>query len=119
MMTDVGDLLEIDMSLRGASWVQTVTDLRTKQSVELGVDLKSQVQNIGMWVVEVPSGSTVRPSADTIFTKSVLTFASPVASCQPTQAGGADSFSAPVRSRDGLSCCFDEIVLRANRGTSR
>lgn len=115
MMTEVGDLLEIDMSLRGASWVQTVTDLRTKQAVDLRLDLKGQIQNIGMWVVEVPSGLTVRPSADVVFTKSVLTFSSPVKSCQPTQAGSADSFSAPVLSRDGMHCCYDEIILRADR----
>jgi hypothetical protein len=68
-----------------------------------------------MWVIEVPSGETIRPSEDVVFTQSVLTFASPVTTCQPTQAGATDYFSAPVLSPDGLHCCYDEIILRAER----
>jgi hypothetical protein len=115
MMTEVGDLLEIDMSVAGSAWTQTITNLRTMETVDFTIDLKNQVQNAAMWVVEVPDGTSIRPVEDTVFTDSVLTFEMPVASCQPTQAGANDYFSAPVRSSDGLYCCYDKIILRAQR----
>ncbi|MBN1653571.1 MAG: hypothetical protein JXA30_07320 [Deltaproteobacteria bacterium] len=115
MMTEVGDLLEIDMSVEGSAWTQTITDLRTMEIVDFTIDLKNQVQNAAMWVVEVPDGTSIRPVEDTVFTDSVLTFEKPVSSCQPTQAGANDYFSAPVRSSDGLHCCYDKIILRAQR----
>jgi len=110
-MNDVGDLLDMDMSLKGSQWVQTVTNQRTGKSVEFAIDLKGQVQNWATWAVEVPSGETISPVEDTVFTRSVLTFSKPVTSCQPSQAGSKDKFSAPVLSQDGLHCCYDEIVL--------
>lgn len=115
MTTEVGDLLEIDMSVDGTAWTQTITNQRTMTSVDFTIDLEGQVQNSAMWVVEVPSGETIRPVEDSVFTDSVLTFASPVTTCQPTQAGTTDDFSAPILSPDGLHCCYPTIILRAER----
>jgi hypothetical protein len=115
MDTPVGDLLEIDMSVKGTNWIQTITNVGTQKTVDFTIDLKGQVQNIAMWILEVPSGESIKPAEDTIFTESVLTFNTPVTSCQPTQAGTTDYFSAPVRSPDGLHCCFDKVILRAKR----
>ena len=115
LSTEVGDLLEIDMSVNGTAWTQTMTDLRTMESVDFTIDLEGQVQNNAMWIIEVPSGETIKPSEDVVFTQSVLTFSSPVTSCQPSQAGKTDYFSAPVLSPDGLHCCYDKIILRAQR----
>ena len=115
LATEVGDLLDIDMSVNGAVWTQTTTDRRTMETVDFAIDLKGQIQNDAMWIIEVPTGETIRPSEDVVFTQSVLTFASPVESCQPNQAGAADHFSAPVLSADGLHCCYDEIILSAQR----
>jgi hypothetical protein len=113
--TVVGDLLEIDMSVKGTNWTQTITDVASMKSVDFTIDLKGQVQNNAMWVVEVPSGETIKPVDDVVFTQSVLTFSAPVTSCQPSQAGTTDYFSAPVLSPDKLHCCYDKIILRANR----
>jgi hypothetical protein len=115
MPTEVGDLLEIDMSVKGTAWTQTITDLKSMKTVDLTIDLKGQVQNWATWAVEVPSGESIKPTEDVEFTDNVLTFEKPVTSCQPSQAGEADYFSAPVLSSDGLHCCYDKIVLRADR----
>jgi len=115
LSTELGDLIAMDMSVKGTDWTQTMTDLRTMKTVDFTIDLEGQVQNNAMWIVEVPSGLTVRPAEDVVFTQSVLTFSSPVTTCQPNQAGKTDYFSAPVLSRDGLHCCYDEIILRAQR----
>jgi hypothetical protein len=111
MLTEVGDLLDTEISLRDGKWVQTIVNTRTMKSVAFAIDLKGQVQNWATWAVEVPSGETIVPAADTIFTQSVLTFSAPVTTCQPSQAGTKDSYSAPVLSADGLHCCYDKIVL--------
>jgi hypothetical protein len=115
MDTEVGDLLQIDMSLKDNKWVQSITDLRTMKTVDLTSDLKGQVQNWATWAVEVPSGETIKPAEDTIFTQNVITFTSPVTSCAMSQAGEADYYSAPVLSPDGLNCCWDKIILKAAR----
>jgi hypothetical protein len=117
MTTEVGDLLEIEIFGKGNDWTQSVLDLRTMQKVDFTIDLKGQVQNWATWAVEVPSGETIKPADDTVFTQNVLTFQMPVTSCQPSQAGSADYFSAPVLSSDGLHCCYDKIILRASRST--
>jgi len=103
------------MSVKGTVWTQTITDNHTMKSVDLTTDLKGQVQNWATWAIEVPTGETIKPVDDVVFTGSVLTFSTPVTSCQPSQAGTVDYFSAPVLSTDGLHCCFDKVILRANR----
>ena len=81
--------------------------------VDFTVDLKGQDQNWAIWDIETPG--TSKPAEDTLFEKSVLTFTSPVTSCQPTSAAEADYFSAPVLSPDGLNCRFEKIILKLQR----
>jgi hypothetical protein len=112
MLTNVGDVLDIEISKKGTNWIQTIVNTTTMKTVDFTIDLKGQVQNWATWAVEVPTGETIAPAADTVFTQSVLTFSAPVTSCQPSQAGAQDFFSAPMRSTDGLHCCYDKIILR-------
>jgi hypothetical protein len=113
MDVDVGDRLVMDFSLEGDDWTQTVTNLSNMKKIDFTIDLKGQDQNWVIWDIEVPSQA--RPAEDTIFEKSVLTFTQPVDSCQPTSAAEVDYFSAPVKSPDGLHCCFEKLVLKQMR----
>jgi hypothetical protein len=116
--TSLGDWLEIDMFVKDAKSVQTVKNVQMNKTVDFTIDLKGQVQNEAMWLIEVPSGSSVRPAEDTIWLQNVLTFSQPVTSCQPRSRGSADYFSAPTLSTDGLHCCWDKIILKANRSAT-
>lgn len=62
-------------------------------------------------------GDESEPSKATIFTQNVLTVEKPVqlSTCQPSQAGSTDYFSAPILSKDGLHCCYEKIILKAMR----
>ena len=55
----------------------------------------------------------VAPVEDVVFTQTVLTFATPVTSCQPNTRGPNDYFSPPQASSDGLHCCISKVILRA------
>jgi hypothetical protein len=105
------------MSVKGTEWTQTILDLSTMKSVDFTIDLKGQEQNWATWAIEVPRGETIMPSDEVVFTDSVLTFKSPVTSCQPSQRRPDDVFSAPVLSTDGLNCCYDKIILRGSGWT--
>lgn len=109
----VADRLYIDFALEGTEWTQTVLNLTTMKKVDFTMDLEGQDQNWVIWDIETPTSS--RPAEDTFFEKSVLTFTSPVTSCQPTSASEVDYFSAPILSLDGLNCCFEKIILKAMR----
>ena len=113
--TALGDWLEIDMFLKDAKQAQTIKNVQMNKTVDFSIDLKGQVQNEAMWLIEVPSGSSVKPVEDTIWLQNVLTFKQPVTSCQPRSKGAADYFSAPTLSPDGLHCCWDKIVLKSTR----
>lgn len=115
LTTDVGDLLEIDMFLKDEKWVTTIKNVQMDKMVDYTIDLRGQVQNEVMWLIEVPDRSSIRPVDDTIWLQNVLTFAEPVTSCQPDRIGSNDYFSAPILSPDGLHCCWDKIILRAER----
>ncbi len=111
MTVAVGDDLDLVFALQGTSWTQTVTNRRTSQSVSYAIDLLGQGQNMAEFVVEEYSST---PVSDVIFTSSVITFASPAkTACQPAQRGVEDYFSAPRASADGLRCCIDKVILRA------
>jgi hypothetical protein len=112
LSTEVGDSLQIDMSVKGTAWTQAILDLTTMKSVDFTIDLKGQEQNWATWAIEVPAGETIMFTDQVVYTDSVLTFKSPVTSCQPSQRGPSDSFTAPVLSPDGLNCCYDKIILR-------
>lgn len=113
MHVGVGDRLYIDFTVEGTEWTQTVVNLANMEKVDFTIDLEGQDQNWAIWDIETPSSS--RPAEDTVFEKSVLTFTSPVASCQPTSADEVDYFSAPILSPDGLHCCFEKLILKAQR----
>ncbi len=111
MNVDVADSLNISMTLSGTSWVQTVTDVRSGQSVTYALDMMGQIQDIAEFDIEEYSQA---PVADVIFTSTALTFASSQpAACQPEARGTNDYFSAPQASSDGLRCCVQTLILRA------
>ena len=115
MSVDVGDLLEIDMFLKDEKWETTIRNVMMEKTVDFTMDLQGQVQNEVMWLTEVPDGSSIRPVDDVIWTQNVLTFKEPEETCQPNRIGSNDYFSAPVLSPDGLHCCWDKIIMRAER----
>ena len=98
MDVDVGDRLYIDIAVDGTEWTQTVLNLANMKTVDFTMDLKGQDQNWVIWEIETPGYS--KPIEDTIFEKTVITFTSPVTSCQPTSAFEVDYFSAPILSVD-------------------
>jgi hypothetical protein len=111
MSVAVGDDLDLVFVLKGTEWTQTITNRRTSQSVAYTIDLLGQGQNMAEFVIEEYSS---KPTSDVIFTSSVITFASPAkTACQPAQRGVNDAFSAPRASADGLRCCIDKVILRA------
>lgn len=113
MDTQVGDRLYIDFANKGTEWTQTVVNFANMKKVDFTIDLKGQDQNWVIWDIETPGSS--RPAEDTYFEKSVLTFTSPVTSCQPSSAPEVDFFSAPILSPDGLNCCYEKMILKAKR----
>lgn len=111
MNVSVGDTLDMRFALSGSDWTQTVSNRRNAQSVTYTVDLLGQAQGAAEFVIEEYSS---KPLADVIFTSSVITFASSAKSaCQNLQRGTNDYFTAPRASADGLRCCIDKVVLRA------
>src|SRR6185437_548303 len=46
MSVAVGDTLDLDFSLAGTIWTQTVTDAQTGQSVSYSIDMMNQAQNL-------------------------------------------------------------------------
>jgi len=111
MNVAVNDTLDMHFALSGTDWVQTVTNRRNSQSVTYSIDMLGQAQGMAEFVIEEYSS---KPTSDVIFTSSVITFASAAKSaCQPSQRGTNDYFSAPRASADGLRCCIDKVILRA------
>jgi hypothetical protein len=113
MDVGIGDRLYIDIAVKGTAWTQTVLNLANMKKVDFTMDLKGQDQNWAIWDIETAGSS--KPSEDTYFEKSVLTFTSPVTSCQFTTASEVDYFSAPVLSPDGLNCCYDKMIMKVKR----
>jgi hypothetical protein len=111
MSVAVGDTLDMDFSLAGTIWTQTVTDVQTGQSVSYGIDLMNQAQNLAYFVIEEYSSA---PVSEVIFMDTTITFASPDSGdCKLAMRGQTDYVSVPVPSSDGRSCAIQEIILRA------
>ncbi len=111
MNVAVGDSLDMLFASSGTDWTQTVTNGRNSQSVSYTIDMLGQAQSTAEFVIEEYSS---KPVSDVIFTSSIITFASAAKSaCQPVQRGTNDYFSAPRASADGLRCCIDKVILRA------
>jgi hypothetical protein len=113
MNVAIGDALDMEFSLTGTTWKQTVMDEQSMKAVDFSIDLKGQAQNWATLAIEIPQGSSVYPVEDVVFTNTVLTFAAPASSCQPNQRGPNDYFSAPQASTDGLHCCIAMVTLRS------
>ena len=111
MSVAVGDTLNLDFSLAGTIWTQTVTDAQTGQSVSYSIDMMNQAQNLAYFVIEEYSSA---PVSEVIFTDTTITFASPDSGdCKLAMRGQTDYVSVPVPSSDGRSCAIQEIILRA------
>ena len=111
MSVAVGDKLDMDISLSGTIWTQTVTDERTSMSVAYSIDMMNQAQNLAYFVIEEYSSA---PVSEVIFTDTIITFGSAdAADCKLSMRGQNDYVSVPVASSDGLTCTIQEIILRA------
>ena len=111
MSVAVGDTLNLDFSLAGTIWTQTVTDAQTGQSVSYSIDMMNQAQNLAYFVIEEYSSA---PVSEVIFTDTTITFGSPDSGdCKLAMRGQTDYVSVPVPSSDGRSCAIQEIILRA------
>jgi hypothetical protein len=113
MSVNVGDDLEIAMTLSGTTWNQKVTDTQTGKSVSFAINMQGQAQNFLYFFIE---GYGQFPVGAVLFFNTTVTFATvPSNSCTLTTAGGAsdprDSFSKPVVSHGGLQCSISEIKL--------
>lgn len=112
MNVNVGDVLDITMTLEGTAWKQQVKNLSNGRSVSYSLDLRGQDQMRAIFDIELVSRT--KPVSDVVFTETSLTYAQPVRSCAPS-AQGANDFIARARiSPDGKKCCIDKITLRAS-----
>jgi hypothetical protein len=113
MKVEVGDKLDIDMTLNGTKWTQTVTNQRNGESVDFTNDLQGQKQQWLLHQIEVPTST--KPIDDVIFTSiSAKLSASQPKACFPNAKGTNDYFSPPRASADGQTCCIAKIILRAS-----
>jgi hypothetical protein len=111
MSVNVCDTLDIDMVLSGTTWIQTITDEQTNQTVSYSIDMKNQAQNLAYFVIEEYSST---PVSEVIFTDTVITFdTSDAADCKVSLRGQTDFVSSPTASTDGLQCSIPQIILRA------
>jgi hypothetical protein len=113
MKVDIGDKIEIAMTLKGTNWTQRLTNQKNGQSVDFTYDLKGQKQQWLLHQIEVPTST--KPTDDVIFTNIVAKLSkSQPKSCAPN-AKGANDYFAPARvSADGTTCCISKIILRAS-----
>jgi hypothetical protein len=108
----VGDPLDITMSLSGTVWSQTVVDRQSRQQSTFSQDLSGQAQDWALFKIEVNTQTV--PTSDIVFTSTTLTLAaSDPNACQPTKRGANDYFATPLVSADGTKCCVSRIILRA------
>ena len=108
----IGDLLDITMSLSGTAWTQIVADRQTGQKSTYNIDLMGQAQDWALFKIEHPTQN--EPTSDLVFTSTMLTFgASDPMACQPNVRGTNDYFAPPQISTDGTKCCVSRIALRA------
>lgn len=113
VLTEVGDQLQMDITLDGTQWLQKVIDVDTKKSTEYTLDLQGQAQGRAFFVIELQTNA--KPTEDIVFTKSVLTMAMPQPeACTPLRMGMRDYASKARVSADGKHCCIDRVVLRAD-----
>lgn len=112
LRVDPGDVLAIDMVLKGTEWTQIVTSTKSGKSVDFTIDLKGQEQGRAIFDIELPTAN--KPTEDVLFTSTVLTYTTPLTrACAPVSQGATDYVSKARLSKDGLHCCVDRMALRA------
>ena len=109
---DVGDRLDLDMRLDGTNWDQTVVDLSSQKMTKFRIDLRGQRQQRALFWIELKTSA--KPTEDVIFEDIVLTMRMPEPGACALNNGGMNDYVSKSRvSADGLHCCIDRIVLRA------
>jgi hypothetical protein len=110
---DVGDRLDLDMRLDGTNWDQKVVDMNSQKSTTFRIDLRGQQQQRTLFWIELKTSA--KPTEDIIFEDVVLTMRTPEpGACVLNNRGMNDYVTKSRVSADGLHCCIDRIVLRAN-----
>lgn len=113
MRVEIGDQLDILMSLAGTIWTQTITNKSNGKSVSFARDMKGQKQQ---WLINsIELTGAPKPVDDVIFSSMVFKLSdSQPKSCVPNVKGANDYFSPPRASSDGKTCCISKIILRAS-----
>jgi hypothetical protein len=109
---DVGDRLDLEMRLDKTLWYQQVVDRNSQRSTEFSIDLRGQLQQRALFWIELKTEA--KPTEDLIFENIVLTMRDPdPGACALNNRGMNDYVSESRISADGMNCCIDRIVLRA------
>ncbi|MEY4511498.1 MAG: hypothetical protein RLZZ450_3620 [Pseudomonadota bacterium] len=113
MKGEVGDELDIEMTLEGTVWNQVITNKSNGKSVSFKRDMKGQKQQ---WLInEIELTGATKPADDVIFTSMVVKVSESLPkACVPNVKGMTDYFSPPRASRDGKTCCISKLILRAS-----
>jgi hypothetical protein len=113
MKVDVGDELDITMTLTGTVWTEVITNKSNGKSVNFMRDLKGQKEQ---WLINsIELKDSTKPVDDVIFTSMVIKLsASQPKACVPNVKGTTDYFAPPRASADGKTCCISKLILRAS-----
>jgi len=113
MSVNVGDTLNISMTVSGNVWTQTVTDVQTGKSVSFQTNLTGQAQNTALFTAEILN-SALAPKT-TLFTNTTLTYTNPGSTlydiCVPVSVRSNDTVSAPTISSNGTKCSYAQILI--------
>ena len=111
MAVNVGDALDMVMSLNGSVWTQTVTDRQSGHSVQYQIDLQGQAQNRAIFKIE---GYNQQAVGDVVSTNTTISIAAAdSAFCSPVLEGPLDAISGNTASNGGLACHIPTITLRS------
>ena len=105
------DALQLDFSLQGNTWTQTIVNVRTQKSVSYAIDMRGQAQNRLLFVIEAYGSA---PLGDVIFTNTTFSVAqADDSACVVAHRGKRDAVLGIKRSPNGRVCSVDKVVLRA------
>lgn len=108
----VGDRLDLEMRLDKTEWYQKVVDRNSQLATEFSIDLRGQLQQRALFWIELKTAA--KPTEDLIFDHIVLKMQDPEpGACALNNRGMNDYVTESRVSADGLTCCIDRIVLRA------
>jgi hypothetical protein len=104
------DRLLISMSVVGAIWTQTILNMRSRESVAFGVDLRGQAQAYAVFNIEPRDGGR---GPDVTFLDTTIGFGRPDAhNCDLWEQGPDDVVAPRVLADDLLSCSIGTITLK-------